>query len=198
MYEPLKAWFKSMNVHWWPVCDEVDIEPFKNNTEEWIHPILCDPLKPGEQCYKKLNYFPKDQIVDEDYYGFIHDDDMYAEGFIDKIKQQTASVIYYSMSRGQNHTHDTEAYNWPPTPLIITGLHDIRIANIDLCQYIIKGSVYKKITFGYIHDFDDGVMAEQLKEYYPDIKIFPEIGINFNYFQKGRYNEMRLFPDESI
>lgn len=192
-YEPLKNWFKTMDLIWHPVCDIEDIRPFVGNKEEWIQPILCPPLRKGEQCYKKLNYII--DIVDNDYYGFIHDDDMYVPGFIDKIKHKTADVIFYSMSRGQNWTNDTEAYNWPPDPIILNSIDDVYIAHVDMCQYIIKGFIYKQIKFGYAHDYDDGLMAEQLKRDYPfNINVMSEIGINFNYFQTGRYNDFRLNP----
>jgi hypothetical protein len=193
MHKPLLNWFQSMNLIWHPVCDIEDIRPFVGNKESWIKPVLCDPLLPGEQCYKKLNYMT--EFIDDDYYGFIHDDDMYIPGFIDKIKQRAADVIYYSASRGQNWTHDTKAYNWPPDPLIINTLDDVRVANIDLCQYIIKGRIYKQMKFGYNIDCADGIFAEELKvKFSGNILVLPEIGINFNYFQDGRYNDMRWNP----
>ncbi|MHA1342377.1 MAG: hypothetical protein ACTSQG_00190 [Promethearchaeota archaeon] len=182
--------FEPMDLIWHPVCDKVDIEPFKNIDKDWIKPVLCPPLKiPGETAYRKINDFiDAGDIIDDDYYGFIGDDDMYVPGFIDKIKQQTAKIIIFSASRGQLTPDDDCIYKWPPIDLIINVLDDVRVAAIDFCQMIVKGEILKKTRFG-IHDIcDDGHYAENLKNTWPnDIQILPEIGVNKNYFQLGRY-----------
>lgn len=192
-YQKLKDAFEPMNLIWHPVCDPVDIEPFKNNQIPWIQPVLCPPLDLSkDQCYKKNNDFIETfPIEDEDYYGFIHDDDMYVAGFIDKIKQQTAKIIFYSASRGDSWpTEDIGPYNWPPVPLIINSLDDVRVANIDMCQYIVKGEILKQTRFGNSSVCDDGHYAEYLKNTWPnDCLVLPEFGINFNYFQPGRYTK---------
>ncbi len=195
----LTKWFESMDVIWHPVCDHIDIEPFIGNTIPWIQPILCEPLKiPGDQCYRKINDFieaPSTIIVDEDYYGFIHDDDMYVPGFINKVKQQTAKIICFSASRGEICPNDDAIYKWPPIPLILEKLDDIRVANIDMCQMIVKGEILRQTRFGNNSVCDDGHYAENLKSRWPnDILILPELGINFNYFQPGRYIKMSLEP----
>jgi hypothetical protein len=188
--QKLTAHFATMGVIWHPVCDPVDIEPFKDNATDWIQPVLCPPLKiPQEQCYRKVNDFIDSfMIIDDDYYGFIHDDDMYAPGFIDRVKQQAAKIIFYSASRGQRHSN-IDGYGWPPIPLIINNLDDVRLCNIDFCQMIVRGEILRQTRMGYSVSCDDGHYAVMLKTRWPnDIKIFPEIGINFNYFQPGRYD----------
>ena len=189
--QELTEHFEPMNLIWHPVCDIIDIQPFAGNTKQWIQPVLCPPLKiPGDQCYRKNNDFIDSvQIIDDDYYGFMHDDDMYVPGFIDKIKQQTAKIIIYSASRGDSWpTDDIGPYNWPPVPLTINTMDDIQIGKIDMCQYIVKGEILKQTRFGNNSVCDDGHYAENLKNKWPDdILILPEIGINFNFFQPGRY-----------
>ena len=186
--------FEPMDLVWHPVCDSIDIECFTLEILEkysWIKPVLCEPLKiPGDQCYRKNNDFINvGDIEDNDYYGFIHDDDMYVSGFIDKIKLQTAKIIFYSMSRGDSWaTDDIGPYNWPPVPIILNTAEDVHVAGIDMCQYIVKGEILKQTRFGNQSICDDGHYAEHLKNNWPnDFIIMPEIGINFNYFQPGRY-----------
>ena len=191
--EELRNHFKPMGLIWHPVCDFIDIQAFDHNTDDWIKPLLCAPLKiPGDQCYRKNNDFIKaGDIIDDDYYGFIHDDDMYIPGFIDKIKQQTAKIIFYSMGRGQNFaTDDIGPFNWPPVAIILNTPEDIHVAGIDMCQYIVKGDILRQTEFGNGSCEDDGWYAENLKKKWPnDFIILPEIGINFNYFQPGRYDK---------
>jgi len=197
--------FESMNLVFHPVCDRIDIQPFKDNKISWIQPLLVRPLQiPGDQCYRKNDDFiVMADIIDEDYYGFIHDDDMYVPGFIDKIKKQTAKIIFYSASRGQAWaTADIGPYNWPPVPLIINTIEDVRIANIDMCQVIVKGEILKQVRYGNSSVCSDGEFAEMLKKTWPnDILILPEFGVNFNYFQPGRYLNQEgqpIFPTVTL
>ena len=188
--ETLIKHLKPMNVIWHPICDHVDIEPFEDINEQWIQPALTPKLKIGQEtAYKKVNdCVDRIDIVDDDYYGFVGDDDMYAPGFIDKIKQQSAKIIVYSCSRGEVTPNDDCPYKWPPIDLVINTLDDIRIANIDFCQYIVKGEILRQMRFGEHNVCDDGHYAIGLKERWPnDILIMKEIGVNKNYFQPGRY-----------
>jgi|WetSurMetagenome_2_1015567.scaffolds.fasta_scaffold00534_24 hypothetical protein len=183
--------FEPMNLIWHPVCDNVDMTSFEKNTLSWIKPLLCMPLLPGDMCYRKNNDFINaGDIVDDDYYGFIHDDDMYVPGFINKIKRQTAKIIFYSMDRGERYAPNPGPFNWPPVPIIINKIDDVHVAGIDMCQYIIKGEILRRTKFGYRAFEDDGHYAEYLKNTWPnDILILPEIGIRFNYFEPGRYDK---------
>lgn len=186
--DELIAHFSKMNVIWHPVCDPIDAKSFENNTIEWIKPLLCQPLKKGDMAYRKINDFINSKnIIDEDYYSFCHDDDMYVEGFVDKIKQQNSKIIYFSMCRGDK-TPKCDISQWPPVPIILHKLEEVHVANIDMCQMIVKGEILKQTQFGYRDGCDDGRYAEMLKTRWPnDTIILPEIGINFNYFQLGRY-----------
>jgi hypothetical protein len=183
----LVNYFEPMNIDWYPVCDYNDIEIFKDNTKTWIHPILCPPLKlPGDQAFKKLNDFIDQKIIiDNDYYCFCGDDDMYEPGFFDVIKQQTAKIIFTSIACG-----DTI----PPTsphnihPMIIRTFDDIAICRIGLPQYIIKGEILKQIRFKNEQPYDDGTFAVELKTRFPNDCIFlPDLFAFGNYFEPGRY-----------
>lgn len=93
----LIAYFEKMDIIWHPICDPTDIEPFKDNTRDWIQPLLCSPLVPTDQCYRKFNDFINaGQIVDEDYYCFSGDDDMFEPGFFDVVRQQTSKILINS------------------------------------------------------------------------------------------------------
>lgn len=182
--------FEPMGLIWHPVCDAEEMKVFADNTRDWIKPLPCAPLvTPPDQCYRKINDFIEaDDIVDDDYYGFIHDDDMYAPGYIEWVKQQTAKIIICSAHRGMR-VSGQDGYPHPTFPLVIRNLNDIRLYNIDLCQMIVKGEILRKTRFANAVDYDDAIYADTLRrKWADDILIHPEFGVYFNYFQPGRYD----------
>ena len=189
-YDKIRTHYETMSLIWHPICDPVDIQPFEGNTREWIKPLLCDPIRPGDVIvYRKINDFIEaDDIIDDDYYGFAHDDDMYVPGYIDWVKQQTAKIIICSAHRG-HRVVGGDGYPHPTFPLVIKNLNDIHVYNIDFSQIIVKGSILRITRFINKFDFDDGFYAENLRDKWPDdILIHPEFGVYFNYFQPGRYD----------
>lgn len=183
----LVHYFKPMSIDWYPVCDYNDIEVFRNNTETWIHPVLCPPLKlPGDQAFKKLNDFIDQKIIiDDDYYCFCGDDDMYEQGFFDEIRKQTSNIIFVSVCGGDT-IPPTSPHN--TAPLIIRSVDDIAICRIGLPQYIIKGHILKQMRFKNEQPYDDGTFAVELKTKFPnDLKFIPDLFAFGNYFEPGRY-----------
>jgi hypothetical protein len=182
-------YYSSMDIIWHPVSDSKEIKVFDNNNLEWIQPLLCLPLKQGEQCYRKLNDFiDNSKIIDNDYYCFNCDDDMYEPNFFDIIRQQTAKILIVSMVRGNSITYIQGTTNHPTYPLIQKSLEDIRVCNIGLQQYLIKGEILKQMRFSITQDIDDGLFAEELKRKFPnDIKFLSDCFVFFNYFEPGRY-----------
>jgi hypothetical protein len=181
--------YTPMNIVWHPVSDHKEIEAFENNNIEWIQPLLCNPFKQGEQCYRKLNDFIDNvEIIDNDYYCFNCDDDMYEQNFFDNIRNQVDKILIVSMVRGDSITYTPGTVNHPTFPLIQKSLDDIRVCNISLQQFIIKGSILKQMRFGITQDIDDGLFAEELKRKFPnDIKFLSDCFVFFNYFEPGRY-----------
>jgi hypothetical protein len=191
LFDVLKKDIGNMNVYWHPVCDPREMEYFKDNTEPWIKPLPCAPLIiPGDQCYRKINDFvDAGDIIDDHWYGFIGDDDIYAPGFCEKIcKFINSKIVIFSMSRGDYSPATDSPYQWPAIPIYQHSLQDIRVANIDLCQMVVRGEILKKTRFGNSSVCDDGHYAETLKARWPkDICILSEIGVFKSFYEQGRY-----------
>ena len=138
-------------------------------------------------------------IIDEDYYGFMGDDDMYEDGFFDAIRQQTSKIVYVSLSRGNaTPTNDPKAAPHPTFPLIIKGLDNVKVCAIGLPQYFMKGSILKQMRFNNTKNCDDGYFAEELAKRWPnDLKFLPEYFAFGNFFEPGRYtnNNWKLKPN---
>ena len=186
----LIMYLKPMEIEWYPVCDSNEIAAFDDNIEDWIHPILCEPLQsPPEHACRKLNDFLDSiEINDDDYYCFLGDDDMYEQGFFDTIREQTAEIVMCSLSRG--NAIPEGAHPHPTYPLIISGPESVRVYNIGMAQYIMKGKIAKQIRFKNQNNFDDGLFAEELKSRWPNkIEYLPYLFVFGNYFEPGRYTD---------
>jgi hypothetical protein len=198
----LIKYLEPMHIQWHPVCDPIDIQAFSDNTKQWIHPVLCKPFRAGEMCYRKINDWIDlnlDTINNDDYYGFMGDDDMYEPGFFDIVRQQTAKILMYSCYRGDAKTNNPPpAENHPAHPLIINGLDDVHVGKIGLGMYILKGSILRQMKFNITHKWGDGAFAQDLKAKWPNyIKFLTDLFVFGNYFEPGRFNTSEKFLKSS-
>lgn len=188
-------YLEPMNIIWHPVCDDIDIEAFKDNKYSWVRPLLCRPLIQTDQCYRKINDFiDAGDIINNDYYGFMGDDDMYESGFFDVIRNQTAKILINSNYRGDTIPNDRACIKHGISPLIMKTLNDVRIRNIGFAMYFVKGEILRQTKFGNEVTNDDGRYAEMLKKRWPnDIKILSDSFVFGNFFQPGRYTKKEKF-----
>ncbi len=180
-------YLEPMGIEWYPmICKKEKDVVFGKS---WIHPIIVPDLLPTDQCYRKINDFiTTQQIINDDYYGFMCDDDMYEPGFFDVIRQQTAKILMYSNYRGDTTPVISGAEGHPTNPLHIQNLDDVRVCNIGLNMYILKGEILKQTIFSNNHKWGDGYYAENLKSRFPnDIQILP------NLFEPGRFTTKEKF-----
>lgn len=177
-----------MDVVFHPICDSVDITPFKDNELDWVKPFLCPPLKPGEQCYKKFNYFmDSDEIIDDDYYGFMGDDDMIEEGLIDELKKIDYDIVYISNYRGDKIPNDNGCPH-PVHPIIPKCPDDVKPNWIGLGQFYVKGKILKKVRFNTVVGHGDGLFAQNLLGL-GSLAFAPGWFTFGNYFQPGRHTD---------
>jgi len=190
-------YLESHNIEWYPLIapnEQIDLE--KDNLSElfnrkWIHPIIVSSIDrtPGSGYKKFNNFLDTQEIIDDDYYCFMSDDDMYEPGFFDVIRKQTAKIIMCSMYRGNHYPKDKDYARHGSRPLIMSGPEDVRIRNVGQEQFIIKGSIFKENRWDLTASHDDGNYAIKLKDKYNDEILFlPDLFVFFNYFQPRRYN----------
>lgn len=195
LLQTLLQYLEPMCIEWYPVV--LESEKFEVDLN-WVHQIVALNLEEGGLGYKKVNYFIDTQeVIDDDYYCVMGDDDMYEQGFFDIIREQTADILYVSMSRG-NAIPTYEGVTPHQThPLIIKSLDDVRRYNINFAQYIMKGKILKQMRFGFVINCEDGIFAEELKEKFPDNSVFlPDLFVFGNYFELERYtnNDWKIKP----
>jgi hypothetical protein len=168
---------------------------FGSSSSTWIG---CIQSLSNNNCSRKFNDFLDTQeVIDDDYYGFMCDDNMYEPGFFDVIRQQTAKILIVSAYRGDSIPRDGSAPHGTNI-LRITSLTGIKIARIDFCQYIIKGEIFKQNRFDPFNKVSDGVYAVNLRLKYPnDIVFLPDSYVFFNYLQPGRYTTTSTFVKQT-
>jgi hypothetical protein len=204
LYKTLINYYEKENIIFHPICDSVDIEPFKDNTLDWIQPYQCPSLKiPGDQVYKKFDYFlDGNELIDDDFYGFIDDDSMYEPGFFSELrKYSNFDIVYISNYRGDKIPHDGSVGH-AVAPLITRKKEDVRVDNIGLAMYFVKGRILKgtwynsvsPVRFGNNWSGDDGLFAQKLLGTTNNIFFLSDWYVLGNYFQPGRHTDKNKFP----
>lgn len=199
LYKTLIHYYSKMNIIWHPICDKVDIEPFKNNTIDWIKPLLCPPLKKGQQCYEKFNHWLAiEDIEDDSFYGFCGDDDMFEDGLFDEIRkiEDSVDVIYISNYRGDKIPNDGGAPH-PVAPIIMKRIEQVGPCGIGLGMFFVRGKILKNVRFDNIDGAGDGRFAQKIgKICWPkanSVLFKPDWYVFGNFFQPGRHTDKDKF-----
>jgi hypothetical protein len=161
--------------------------------EPWIFPLIipvnsrdCTALMPGNF---KRNYFIKNaEIVDDDYYVTVDDDDMYDAGVFDKIKSMDDDIVVISMKRGDFIPMGVSEIRKYPTTTLYAHPDNVQTGSISAQQSFIKGKIFKTHLFNEENHCWDGEMAMHHKESGEQIKYEPELYALFNYYEPGRWD----------
>lgn len=140
-----------------------------------------------DQCYGKIQKFIKENdIVDDDYYMVLMDDDAYEPDFLTKLKKYNDDLIVVSMKRGDRTPKEGIPH---PAYTLVADPSNMRVGQVGMEQMIFKGFLFKKIVFGN-EEVEDGLLAERIKHL--PIKYAPEIFVYFNYLQPKRWDKVEL------
>ena len=191
LYKTLTYYYGQMKILFHPICDSVDIEPFKDNKLDWVKPLLCPSLIPGQQCYKKFNDFiDLGEIILDDYYGFCGDDDMFEPEFFSELSKRNSDVVYNSNYRGDKIPNDGAPHG--VSPLIIRRKEDVFVNNIGLGMFFVKGHIFKTTRFDINFSGADGRFAEDVL-HKGTIDFMSNSFVFGNYFQPGRHTDRNKF-----
>jgi O-antigen biosynthesis protein len=156
------------------------------SAENWVQPFIIPKDFHPDLMIQANNYFIQNaEIVDEDYYAFAPDDDMYEPGVMDKIKQCTEDVVIISMKRGDHIPNDGTVPHGTDT--LYACAENVRVNYIGGEQIFVKGHIFKKHLFVEDYYGADGLMAITLEERY-NVRYEPRLFVLFNYFQPGRWD----------
>lgn len=184
----LVSFYHPMNIIWHLV--QFQNEKLVESTEDWIKSLIVPKDFSSDLMIHAMNYFIRNtEMIDEDYYVAVPDDDMYESNVIDKIKQLSDDIVVISMKRGDHIPHDGLVRH--RTTTLYACPENMRVRGVGSEQIFVKGKIFRKCFFAESHYAADGMMAKYLKKNYP-IRYEPELFVLFNYFQPGRWNEIAI------
>lgn len=163
---------------------------FEDQNIEWdsenVKPLVV-PSCNENICYYKINQFIATQdINDNDCYWCMCDDDSLEENVIPKIKEMVDDIIFISMKRGQFIPAGLPAQSQHPINILYATPESVQVCHIGLEQMIVKGHIFKTLTYRTDIEYADGEMAVYLKKNYP-IHYEPNLFAKFNYFEPDRW-----------
>ncbi len=164
----------------------------KENTKGFIWHKIEGIVDAKDQTYGKINQFiAEHEIIDDDYYQILMDDDALPDGFFDAQKYYNQDIVVFSMLRGHQIPPGTEAFRAHPTDTLIACRDNMKVGSVGLQQIRFKGSIFKTLHCEDVY-YADGLVAESIRD--REIKYVPDIFILFNYLEPGRWNQR---PSES-
>ncbi len=190
----IKEWterFRPFGVILYPICSE----PLNWPKEDWIKPLIHAEFK-SDPCYDKLNWFKETQeIIDDDYYFCMGDDDSIEPNVFEEISKMNDEVVVVTLKRGDDVPFIGSICGTAP---LIAAPEYMKLWMMGLAQIFMKGRHFKKLKFRENTFIGDGYMAEDTKKYCDDngIKIAfrPDLNVRHNYYQPGRW--ARLGDDQ--
>lgn len=183
---------KDKNVIWHPIF-HTDT-PVEVKYIDWIeeYNLIYDSNKECPEgvfpnIFKGNEFIKGMQIVENDRYLFMNDDDWFEDNVFEQFKEENDpedDVCFISMKRGYGqqpgypHGHGTFT--------LMVDLNRVIVGNIGFEQMCVKGRVLKQMQFEN-HGCFDGLMAMKLHEQYK-VKPLYEVYAMFNYLEPGRWD----------
>lgn len=169
---------------WHPVFYESQLTPTirgQLSLYPWVQKaVVPEHTHACDLCYYKLNAFlDQEEIIDEDFYMFMNDDDWFDVDILPTLGTLDKDVVFISMMRG-----DVQVSVHPVSTLYATP--NVYVGNIGLEQMVVRGKILKTERFDIYNGCADGIMAMQLAQKYP-VHCESSLYAYFNYLEPGRW-----------
>lgn len=183
--------YRPMNVILHPIMFADEVIEFD---EPWVSPCII-PLesKKGPEGMEiqniKRNYFIEhSEIIDDDYYVAVDDDDMYEPNVFNEIKWMNDDIVIISMKRGHRTPTNVIPDRKYPTFTLWAAPENVQVGAISNQQSFVKGYVFKKYLYDAQGHCGDGRLAVRRKEAGEQIAYRPDLFALFNYYEPGRWD----------
>jgi len=181
---------KDQAIHWVPIVSSekkwifdlvFSLVPEINST---VTPMYICGIENGwDASYFKLNHaIKKLNIIDEEYYCFMMDDDSYESCVFSEILKMNTAAVFISMKRGNAIPVGAVPHG---TTTLIAHPDNIVVNKVGAEQLFVKGFVLKEYLFEN-YSGADGKFAEWLKLNY-QCAYRPDLFALFNYLEPGRW-----------
>jgi hypothetical protein len=183
----------------WHVITDDDAKETVEFSESWIKHHVCPNggMEFWKRCNNSINWFIETQeIVPEDMYCFMNDDDGYEPQFFEKMrtaiqqikeKNMPSDVIVCSMERGHAIPDDVVPERRHPTTKLFAHPNFMQVGWVGVEQIYLSGRVLSENRLP-IDVNGDGMMICDIVRRYPTSYV-PEISAWFNYLEPGRWNK---------
>jgi hypothetical protein len=178
-----------LGVIWHPIPDKQTEFP----TLDWIQPVTIIPTDPRKVAtYVKFNEFGRIAgWVDDDYYVYQGDDNLYAPDCFDELRKIKSSpdLIMITMRRGDRRPNKKSHY----CDTLVACPENRRVGRIGFEQLVMTGRLRKKWPYEPEEDAcADGILAEKLAKSDIEWHYAPRAECWFNVFEPGRWNSKPL------
>ena len=174
-------------IRWHVVCHQGPLPAEHDGATAY----LAVPPTGYDPCYWKLNWWIRSQadsgqIVNDDWYHFLPDDEGIPRGYYQTVREQPAGVdvLFTSSLRGRAIPGDAKHKH--PTHTFLATPENCR-HGMALSQIHVRGRVLRELLFQNVA-WSDGHMAEYLKQEHDGrIAFEPWLFVLFNWFEQGRW-----------
>lgn len=192
----LKSMLENQSVIWHVITDD-DAKEKVEFTEPWIKHYVCpnQGMEFWKRCNNSINWFIETkEIIHEDIYCFMNDDDGYEPKFFEKMRDAVTQiktekmpweVIVCSMERGHRIPADAVDPRRHPTSKLLAHPTYMRIGHVGVEQIFISGRILKENRLP-LEIVGDGMMICDIVSKNPTAYI-PSISTWFNYLEPGRW-----------
>lgn len=179
---------RPFNIEWHPLFN--DDLPFRLLfKDDWIYPSWFPSVPPPfwKSFNKALNWFVHiGQIVPEDYYLILNDDDFYEPEFFNKIRQYDEDAFVVSMKRGQHIPIGVCPERAHGTYDLIACPQNMKVGAVGAEQLVVKGKLLQDKSW------PDDIAADGMLICYiaavHGVKYVPDAFVWFNYLEPGRWD----------
>jgi len=162
--------------------------------EHWIHPVIiyekstdCKVMMPG--CYKRNFYIESYEIINDDYYVTVDDDDFYEPSVFTEVSKMSDDIVIVSMKRGHHTPLSAKSPRDYPTDTLFAHPQNVKIGCISAQQSFVKGHIFKQHLHNESFHCWDGELIVHHKESNEQIAYRPDLYALFNYFEPGRWED---------
>jgi hypothetical protein len=183
--------YAPMDIIWHVIVFQDEVSDFN---EPWIIPYVI-PMNRAD-CKSKMPQYTmrnwwiqNNEIIDNDYYVTVDDDDMYESGVFDAIKKMDDDIVIISMKRGDHIPDDAIPIRRYPIDTLLAHPDNIKRGMISSQQSFVKGKIFKKYLFDDTSQFGDGDMAIHHKQDGEQTAYRPDLFALFNFYEPGRWTK---------
>jgi hypothetical protein len=187
-YNRMRDMLATQGVKWHVIVDADQPFRIEPTNDDWIDCSVFPNTQQRfyERCNNSINQWLDENIVDEDMYAILNDDDGYEPDFFQKIRAEEGDVLIPSMKRGMRTPPGVIPERAHGTNTLVAAPENLKVGHIGVEQLIVRGKILKHCRLP-LTIAGDGEMICYIGATNP-VKYVPEAYVYFNYLEPGRWD----------